>query len=238
MLPGLDALQLPIPLGGTSNHFRTDALRLLGGWDPYNVTEDADLGIRASALGYRVGVINSTTFEEANCRTHNWIRQRSRWIKGYMQTSLVHLRHPVALVRQTGLREALAFTLLIGGTPLTFLLAPPLFALFLATLLVPGAAVANLFPSWVLEVSLFNLLIGNGLMVYLSMMGAFKRRRYSLVPWALLNPVYWTLHSIAAYKALWQLIRKPHHWEKTEHGISSHRPDPAGVAVEAPVLAA
>ncbi len=238
MLPGLDALQLPIPLGGTSNHFRTDALRRLGGWDPYNVTEDADLGIRASALGYRVGVVNSTTFEEANCRTRNWVRQRSRWIKGYMQTFLVHLRHPVALVRTTGLRETLAFALLIGGTPLTFLLAPPLFALFIASLLFPGAGVASLFPSWVLEVSLFNLLIGNGLMVYLSMMGAFKRRRYSLVPWALLNPVYWTLHSIAAYKAVWQLIRKPHHWEKTEHGISSHRPDQAGIAVEAPVLAA
>jgi cellulose synthase/poly-beta-1,6-N-acetylglucosamine synthase-like glycosyltransferase len=238
MLPGLDALHLPIPLGGTSNHFRTDALRRLGGWDPYNVTEDADLGIRASALGYRVGVVNSTTFEEANCRTRNWIRQRSRWIKGYMQTFLVHLRHPVALVRTAGFRETLAFALLIGGTPLTFLLAPPLFALFLASLLFPGAGVASLFPSWVLEVSLFNLLIGNGLMVYLSMMGAFKRRRYSLVPWALLNPVYWTLHSIAAYKAAWQLIRKPHHWEKTEHGISSHRPDQAGIAVEAPVMAA
>jgi cellulose synthase/poly-beta-1,6-N-acetylglucosamine synthase-like glycosyltransferase len=236
MLPGLDALQLPIPLGGTSNHFRTETLRRLGGWDPYNVTEDADLGIRASALGYRVGVVNSTTFEEANCNTRNWIRQRSRWIKGYMQTLLVHLRQPVTLVRETGIRQTAAFALLVGGTPLTFLLVPPLYALFIVSLLVPAAQVSSFFPGWVLTVSLFNLLIGNGLMVYLSMMGAFKRRRYQLVPWALLNPLYWILHSIAAYKAAWQLITKPHYWEKTDHGISSHHlaegtPVEAGVVV-------
>jgi cellulose synthase/poly-beta-1,6-N-acetylglucosamine synthase-like glycosyltransferase len=227
MLPGLDGLRLPIPLGGTSNHFRTETLRQLGGWDPYNVTEDADLGIRASALGYRVGVVNSTTFEEANCATDNWIRQRSRWIKGYLQTLLVHLRHPGELVRTTGLRQALAFALLVGGTPLTFLLVPPLYALFLVSLLVPSAALSSFFPAWVLAVSLFNLLIGNALMVYLTMMGAFKRRRYRLVPWALLNPAYWVLHSIAAYKAVWQLVTRPHYWEKTQHGISRHHPVPA-----------
>jgi cellulose synthase/poly-beta-1,6-N-acetylglucosamine synthase-like glycosyltransferase len=237
MLPGLDAMRLPIPLGGTSNHFRTETLRRLGGWDPYNVTEDADLGIRASALGYRVGVVNSTTFEEANCATRNWVRQRSRWIKGYLQTLLVHLRHPVGLTREAGLRQTAAFALLVGGTPLTFLLVPPLYALFVVSLLVPAAALSSFFPGWVLTVSLFNLLIGNGLMVYLSMMGAFKRRRYQLVPWALLNPVYWILHSIAAYKAVWQLITKPHYWEKTAHGISRHHPAP-GEPVEARVMAA
>ena len=237
MLPGLDALQLPIPLGGTSNHFRTETLRRLGGWDPYNVTEDADLGIRASALGYRVGVVNSTTFEEANCATGNWIRQRSRWIKGYMQTLLVHLRQPGALMREAGIRQTAAFALLVGGTPLTFLLVPPLYALFIVSLVVPTSALSGFFPGWVLTVSLFNLLIGTGLMVYLSMMGAFKRRRYQLVPWALLNPIYWILHSIAAYKAAWQLITKPHYWEKTDHGISSHHPA-EGTPVEARIMAA
>ncbi len=117
MLPGFDALQLPIPLGGTSNHFRTEGLRLLGGWDPFNVTEDADLGIRASALGYSVGVINSTTYEEANRKLGNWIRQRSRWVKGYMQTSLVHARSPWRLIRVAGVRETLGFAVLIAGTP-------------------------------------------------------------------------------------------------------------------------
>lgn len=220
MLPGLDKLGLPIPLGGTSNHFRTDALRMLGGWDPFNVTEDADLGIRAAALGHSVGVINSTTFEEANRAPGNWVRQRSRWIKGYLQTLLVHLRHPLRLVRRAGLKQSVAFALLIGGTPVTFLFTPPLYLLFIASWFV---SLDGLFPGWVLYVSLFNLLIGNGMMIYVSMMGAFKRRRYGLVGWALLNPLYWLLHSVASYKALWQLVTKPHYWEKTLHGLS-HAP--------------
>jgi cellulose synthase/poly-beta-1,6-N-acetylglucosamine synthase-like glycosyltransferase len=223
MLPGLDELNLPIPLGGTSNHFRTEALRQLGGWDPFNVTEDADLGIRASALGYTVGVINSTTYEEANRNRHNWVRQRSRWIKGYMQTLLVHMRHPVQLVRMAGLRQSLAFALLIGGTPFTFLLTPPLLAIFALSLLVPTEQLSRIFPEWVLWVSLANLLFGNAAMVYVSMMGAFKRRRFRLVPWAIINPGYWLLHAIASYKALWQLITRPHYWEKTLHGLSTVR---------------
>ncbi|MFY0405686.1 glycosyltransferase family 2 protein [Solicola sp. PLA-1-18] len=225
MLPGLDKLHLPIPLGGTSNHFRTADLRELGGWDPFNVTEDADLGIRASALGKTVGVVNSTTFEEANRAPGNWVRQRSRWIKGYLQTLLVHARQPGRLVRKAGPVQVGAFALLIGGTPATFLCTPPLLALFVASLVVGPSALGGLFGGWVLWVSLFNLIAGNGLMIHISMMGAFKRRRYELVPWALLNPVYWLLHSIASYKALWQLITKPHYWEKTTHGLSTAEPD-------------
>ena len=99
VLPGLERLGMPIPLGGTSNHFRTDVLRELHAWDPFNVTEDADLGIRIGQKGYRVGVVNSTTFEEASCRVGQWIRQRSRWMKGYMQTLLVHTRRPLHLMR-------------------------------------------------------------------------------------------------------------------------------------------
>lgn len=221
MLPGLDRLKLPIPLGGTSNHFRTAALRRIGGWDPYNVTEDADLGIRVAAVGATVGVINSTTMEEANRAYGNWIRQRSRWIKGYLQTSLVHLRDPIGLVKVAGPLRALAFMLLVGGTPITFLATPPLMAVFVISIVVEPATLEQFFPGWVLYVSVFNLLVGNALMVYLSMMGAFKRRTYRLVPWALLNPVYWLMHSTAAYKALWQLVTKPHYWEKTDHGLST-----------------
>jgi cellulose synthase/poly-beta-1,6-N-acetylglucosamine synthase-like glycosyltransferase len=233
MLPGLDALGLPIPLGGTSNHFRTSALRELGGWDPFNVTEDADLGIRASALGARVGVIRSTTFEEANNAYGNFVRQRSRWIKGYMQTTLVHLRHPVELVRTVGLKSATAFALLIGGTPLSFLFTPPLLALLAISLVWSPEEISRYMPGWVLWAGLVNLLIGNALMIYVSMMGAFRRRRHGLVPWGLLNPAYWLLHSAASYKALWQLIVKPHFWEKTTHGLSTsdtagHDPHGAG----------
>lgn len=229
MLPGLDRLNLPIPLGGTSNIFRTDMLRDLGGWDPYNVTEDADLGVRASARGYTIGVINSTTYEEANTRTGNWIRQRSRWVKGYMQTSLVHLRNPVRLVQAVGIRKSVGFLLLVAGTPTTFLAGPILWTLYLAWIFTRTHTFDFLFPPFTLYLSLFNLLVGNAVGVYLSMLSVFKRRQYDLIVWSLLNPVYWVLHSIAAYKALWQLFTRPFYWEKTTHGISNsmHVPSPA-----------
>jgi cellulose synthase/poly-beta-1,6-N-acetylglucosamine synthase-like glycosyltransferase len=214
-------LRLPIPLGGTSNHFRTQQLKELGGWDPFNVTEDADLGIRASAQGYRVGVVNSTTFEEANNHTWNWIRQRSRWIKGYMQTVLVHLRHPVQLVRQTGWRQALGFLVLIGGTPATFL-AMPVALLTSAWVLLFGRDIAEQYPPFLLAAMSFNFLIGNGLMIYLNLLAVYKRRYYQLVPFALLNPIYWCFHAFASYKALIQLVTKPFFWEKTVHGLTTH----------------
>jgi glycosyltransferase XagB len=227
MLPGLDRLKLPIPLGGTSNHFRTQALRELGGWDPFNVTEDADLGIRASAEGYRVGVIASTTFEEANNHLGNWIRQRSRWIKGYMQTTLVYLRNPVGLTRRVGVKNALAFALLIGGTPLVFLFALPMWGFF-AFWLAFGLPPETLYPPLISYIGWFNLFLGNSLMVALNMLGVGKRRYHGLLVWALANPFYWLLHSMASYRALWQLITRPFYWEKTVHGISNHE-DEAGV---------
>jgi glycosyltransferase XagB len=230
MLPGLHVLGQPIPLGGTSNHFKTDRLRKLGGWDPFNVTEDADLGVRATALGYTVGVVNSTTYEEANRALGNWIRQRSRWIKGYMQTTLVHTRNPVSLARVAGLRASLGFLLLIAGTPIAYLFILPMYAVFLTTLFAAPHVLVELFPGWVLWVSLLNLIVGNALMAYVCMMGAFKRGHYGLVIWALLSPLYWVLHSIAAYRALWQLTTRPHYWEKTAHGISSIAPAPAVAA--------
>jgi len=219
MLPGLDRLKLPIPLGGTSNHFRTEALRQIGGWDPFNVTEDADLGIRASAEGYRVGVVNSTTYEEATSQVGNWIRQRSRWIKGYMQTTLVYARNPIGLVRRVGLKNALGFAMLIGGTPLTFLFTLPLWILFVAWV-VFSLPLDVFYPKVLLTIGVINLFVGNGLMVAINMVGIVRRKYYGLLPFALGNPVYWMLHSFASYKALWQLITKPFYWEKTNHGMS------------------
>src|SRR6185312_3160425 len=109
LLPGLDRIGMPMPLGGTSNHFRTAILRDIGGWDAFNVTEDADIGIRLAQLGYRVSMLDSTTFEEAPLRFGVWLRQRSRWLKGYMQTWLVHMRDPVSLMRRTGISGFIAF---------------------------------------------------------------------------------------------------------------------------------
>ena len=220
MLPGLDTLDIPIPLGGTSNHFKIDALVELGAWDPFNVTEDADLGVRAYAKGYKVAIVNSTTYEEANNEPINWIRQRSRWIKGYMQTYLVHMRNPVRLIKKIGWRGFWGFNFFVGATPLTFLIYPILLVIFLAYVIFNISSIKLLFPDWVLFISIFNLMVGNILMIYVNMMAVFKRRFYELILFAIANPIYWLMHSAAAYKGLYQLVVKPFYWEKTNHGLS------------------
>lgn len=236
MLPGLDALGLPIPLGGTSNHFRVSALRELGGWDPFNVTEDADLGVRASALGLKVGIIDSTTWEEACSEWHAWIRQRTRWIKGYMVTTLVQLRDPIDAWRKLGLRGMVGLVGLIAGTPALFLAAPLMWAFFLYTFL-GGVVPQFALPAWTQTVTFFTLVIGNGAMVALTALAARRRRNTRLMGYAMLNPAYWVLHSIAAWRALFQLVVSPSHWEKTPHGIV-HGPDAALDDATAPVLTA
>jgi cellulose synthase/poly-beta-1,6-N-acetylglucosamine synthase-like glycosyltransferase len=218
MLPGLDQLHLPIPLGGTSNHFRVDALRELGGWDPFNVTEDADLGLRAAAQGRRIGIIESTTWEEACSEWKAWIRQRTRWIKGYMVTALVQLRNPVDAWRRLGARGMVGLIGLIAGTPALFLASPLVWAFFLYTFL--GGTVPDFtLPGWLKVVTLATLFIGNGSMIAMTAFAARRRRNSGLVGYALLNPAYWVLHSIAAWRALVQLVTKPAHWEKTPHGL-------------------
>ncbi|MGN7982704.1 glycosyltransferase family 2 protein [Burkholderia sp. 22313] len=222
LLPGLERLKVPIPLGGTSNHFRLDVLRELNGWDPFNVTEDADLGIRMTQKGYRVGVIESTTFEEANVAIGNWIRQRSRWIKGYMMTFLVHTRRPVHLVRSTGLGGALGFAFFVGGTVVSALLNPLYWAMLIIWSCSRTTGFDDLFPPFLRYLSLFNLLAGNGAFIYLTMLAPLRRKWIDLVPYSLTVFAYWALMSVAAYKALWQLVYKPFYWEKTQHGLSSH----------------
>jgi glycosyltransferase XagB len=221
-LPALEHLRIPIPLGGTSNHFRLRVLRSIHAWDPFNVTEDADLGVRLVQQGYRVSVVNSTTFEEANVSIPNWIRQRSRWFKGYMQTWLVHMRDPVHLYRSTGLRGFLGFQFFIGGGFVAALLAPLLWAMFAIWLVAGTQAFDTVFPPSLVYLGLLNLLLGNGFLVYMTMVAAFKRDYFRLTPYALTVPFYWVLQSIAAYKGLWQLINRPFYWEKTKHGISKH----------------
>jgi glycosyltransferase XagB len=224
MLPGLDRLGLPIPLGGTSNHFRVDRLRELGGWDAFNVTEDADLGLRASALGYTVGIIPSTTWEEACSQVRPWIRQRTRWIKGYMQTALVHTRHPVRFARHAGFRGTLGLLLLVAGTPLTFLAAPILWLFTILWLagagLTDGVQIQYLFPHPLDVIALVCFIAGNASVILLSALAVLRRKLYRLLPFATLAPFYWALHSFAAWRALHQLIYNPWLWEKTPHGLS------------------
>jgi glycosyltransferase XagB len=233
VLPGLERLNVPIPLGGTSNHFKIEVLRELHGWDPFNVTEDADLGIRLTQKGYRVGVVDSTTFEEATCHAGNWIRQRSRWMKGYMQTFLVHTRRPLHLLRTTGPLGFAGFVFFIGGTVLSALFNPVFWAMYLIWLVALAEGLDPVFPQLLLFLSLFNLLAGNGAFIYLSMLAPIRRGWLDLIPYSLTVFGYWVLISIAAYKGLWQLLRNPFYWEKTQHGLSRHVAAPLPVAREA-----
>ncbi|PYD74704.1 glycosyltransferase family 2 protein [Novacetimonas pomaceti] len=221
-LPALEFLHIPIPLGGTSNHFRMDALRSLRAWDPYNVTEDADLGVRITQRGWKVAVVNSTTYEEANVSIPNWIRQRSRWLKGYMQTYLVHMRHPIQFYRKTGAMGFWGFQFFIGGTFMTALLGPVFCVPFVLFTIFNLKLGIDIFPKAVVAMNVINLLLGNGFLIYTYVLCSFKRQYQHLAFYALTVPLYWVLQSIAAYKGLIQLITKPFYWEKTQHGLSKH----------------
>jgi len=218
-LPGLDQVGAPLPLGGTSNHFRSLALRELGGWDPYNVTEDADLGIRIGELQKKTAMLNSITYEEANSKFWNWVRQRSRWIKGFIQTYFVHMRHPRRLLSRMGLREFMFFQLTFAGNFLLPLINP---FLWLVTICYLAGIRMPLYASpFVAQVCIFNLIVGNLFYIAIHVISCIKRREYALLAEALLIPIYWTFVSIGAWKGAIQLITKPFYWEKTHHGLSN-----------------
>lgn len=218
ILPAMGASESPIPLGGTSNHFITSKLRELGAWDPFNVTEDADLGIRLHREGYRTAMIDSTTLEEANSNVANWIRQRSRWNKGYIQTWLVHMRNPVALLSQTGIRGFTSFNLTMGSAFL-LLINPIFWGLTTLYILTQAGFIQQLFPGIIFYAASAMLFVGNFVFVYLNVAGSLHRGEFGLTRTALLSPLYWGLMSWAAWKGFIQLFTNPFYWEKTEHGL-------------------
>ncbi|PZA10510.1 glycosyl transferase [Rhodopseudomonas palustris] len=231
-LPGLAALGLPLPLGGTSNHFRTDVLRGLGAWDPHNVTEDADLGFRLARFGHRSITIRSTTYEEAPLAFGNWLRQRSRWMKGWIQTWEVHMRHPLRLWREAGPGGFLALNLVVGGNVLSALVYP----LLLALMLMAAAGWAGLLPTWLTPgrpTALHWLTIAAGVTStgLVGLLGLARRRQWRHAGALALTPVYWLCLSLAAWRALAHYVWCPYRWEKTQHGVArraqSMVPEPA-----------
>jgi len=225
ILPMLDAARLPIPLGGTSNHFRIKALRGVGAWDAHNVTEDADLGIRLYRCGLRAEVLDSVTYEEACCQPWSWLKQRTRWLKGWIQTYGVHMRQPLRLARELGLGGFLAFQGHFAGVIVAALVHPLSYIL-----IIHDAAAGILFREaesalgrhlWLLAV--FNLIAGYGASLTLGYFVLQKKRVRKLVPELVFIPIYWLLISLACYRAVYQLIKAPHYWEKTEHGVSKFR---------------
>lgn len=220
-LTGLQSINTTIPLGGTSNHFRTKDLHMLQGWDPFNVTEDADLGMRLFKEGYKTAIIDSVTLEEANSKWGNWLRQRSRWIKGYMQTYLVHNRDIYQSTKKQKM-HSLIFHLVIGGK-IAFIIINPFLWLatisYFAAYAYVGPAIESLYPSYVFYMAVISLVFGNFLFMYYYMIGCMKREQYSVLKYTFLIPFYWIMISIAGGIALYQLFFKPHYWEKTVHGL-------------------
>jgi cellulose synthase/poly-beta-1,6-N-acetylglucosamine synthase-like glycosyltransferase len=225
-LPALSRCNAAIPLGGTSNHMRRDLLIKLGAWDPYNVTEDADLGIRLRRCGYTVAVLDSLTHEEANTDFVNWVKQRSRWYKGYMQTWLVHMRHPRRLLKDLGFGAFVRFNLFVGGTPILAMLNPISWALIIVWFVLQPQFIVDIMPAPVYYTGLFGWLFGNFMFYYLNLMAAYEFDDKKIFMTALWLPGYWVMMSIAAVKAMLQLVFMPAYWEKTEHGLSNVAREP------------
>ncbi|NKZ14573.1 glycosyltransferase [Mycolicibacterium septicum DSM 44393] len=227
LLPGMMVSTSPIPLGGTSNHLRRDILRKIGAWDPFNVTEDADLGLRIASNGYHTAVIDSYTLEEANSDVINWIRQRSRWYKGYLQTWLVHTREPVKLYRTLGLRSFVRFNLVLAGTPIIAVLNLLFWFITVLWFLGQPAVVGSVFPALIYFPALIAMIIGNFTVMYMNMIALREDDRSDLLLAALSVPLFWLMMSIAAAKGAYQMIRQPSFWEKTFHGLAERPEDKA-----------
>lgn len=222
ILPGLQSINTTIPLGGTSNHFRTKQLQKMQGWDAFNVTEDCDLGIRLVKHGYKTAVLDSTTFEEANSELKNWFWQRTRWIKGYIQTYLVHMRSPHTFMTLEQKFHLWAFQLVVGGKVLSTLVNPLMWLitiLYFALRVKLGPVIESFYPTPVFYMGVFSLVFGNFLYLYYYMIGLAKREYYDLIKYTFIVPFYWLSMSIAAWVAVYKLIMQPHHWSKTLHGF-------------------
>ena len=219
ILPTVERLRLPMPLGGTSNHFRRTVLEASGGWYPYNVTEDADLGIRLARQGWRVEMLNSVTWEEAPGTAATWFGQRARWLKGWMQTSLVHLRHPRKLWRELGPRAFFGFNVLMGGVILSALVHPLVYAYALWKVSTGDLSLwpPEGWPAVVWWAGVANLAFAYLIGIALTMLATRRRHDARLAAHALLLPIYWMMISLAAYRALADLALRPYHWRKTTH---------------------
>ncbi len=220
-LPLLAQLRLPVPLGGTSNYFRRDTLVEVGGWDAWNVTEDADIGMRLARFGYVAGMVTPPTLEEAPVRMKAWRSQRSRWMKGHLQTWLVLNRHPIRAMREMGTVNYLSTHLTLGGGILASILHGPLY-LWIA---------ASLFLFQSVEAWHWGM-AGLG---YLSAVLAAltSRSKHATLGTIITMPLYWPLQSLAMLRALVEMKLKPHFWAKTQHGVTKSRPT-GGVREERP----
>lgn len=206
-LPGFQKMNMPIPLGGSSNHFSVEILKKVLFWDAYNVTEDADLGLRFARMGYKTRIIDSETLEESPTAVFAWIKQRARWIKGYMQTYIVHLKHIKLLFKHTGLKGVLLLNFFVGSSAFIFFTTP-----FLLLSLVLTQILNELFLYYFIIVYVINLIF------FIIAIRQQKMPFYFHIV-SIFFPVYSLLHSVAALLALWEFVIHPQQWNKTQHGF-------------------
>lgn len=217
-LPGLQKLGLPVPLSGHSVHFRKEALSRVGAWDPYNVTEDCDIGVRLYRFGYKVGLLDSVSREEATSSLDAWTKQRTRWMKGFIQTSIVHLRDPKRLISEIGVRSFFGFLFVVPGAVVVNLLNFFLLLLLISWFITESTFIQNLFPGPILYISVLSFVFGNFTFTYLNLITLYRKESYSLVKYSLLTPLYWLMLSAATINAVIQVISRPYYWDKTKHG--------------------
>ncbi|RMC33223.1 glycosyltransferase [Paracoccus alkanivorans] len=222
LLPAFARLGFAIPLGGTTCFFRREALEDVGAWDAWNVTEDADLGIRLARHGWRTEVVATTTEEEANCRPLAWIRQRSRWLKGYAMTWEVNMRSPRRLWRDLGPWRFCAFQVQFLFMLTQYLLAPVIWGFWLLSMGISyplREALQNTFGAVTLSV-LLGILIGSGVLdVAVGIFAVRRRKHRHLLPWVPMMQLYFPLGYVAAWKAFYEMLKCPFYWDKTAHGI-------------------
>jgi cellulose synthase/poly-beta-1,6-N-acetylglucosamine synthase-like glycosyltransferase len=241
VLPGLDEMGHVIPLGGTSNHFKVETLKAIGSWDAFNVTEDADLGIWIYRAGGRVKVLDSITWEEANFDTEKWIKQRSRWIKGYIQTFVAHcstffqMRHDLNQGQDKDRiwGRGVFLLLTLTASSLLPLLSPIYWTMMLIYVvsLIGYAAGIGEFKAGLLFVTSINstsflpwgtgaFFIGNMIYFLMLLLGAYRHRKPGsmrfIVAWW---PLYWILMSIAAIRAFQEYVGNPFTWDKSDHSL-------------------
>lgn len=218
VLPAMSKFDFPIPLGGSSNHFKTKILREMHGWDPYNVTEDADLGLRLSARGYKTQTIHSFTPEEAPITVGAWVKQRSRWVKGYFHTFFVYMRHPIYVYKRYGFKGFVFFVYMLFLSP--FLLATmPIMLYFSGKIILGLYGFPHITEQILKYFTVFNLLYGYFGLLFMTFI---MKQVQDLSPVRLwfTYPFYFILHVIAACIAFYKLLTNPHKWDKTTHGVS------------------
>ena len=241
VLTGLQSINAPIPLGGTSNHFPTEILKELKGWDAFNVTEDCDLGIRLIKKGYATAVVDSTTYEEANSGLKNWFNQRSRWIKGYIQTYLVHMRNPKEFVKGLKTTHLITFQLIVAGKILSLFINPIMWIITISYFVFrsyTGSFIESFFPGPLFYMGLISLVFGNFLYFYYYLIGCTKRNHNPIMKYLfLLVPLYWLGMSIAAWIAVYSLIYQPHYWAKTIHGLHLNKSKKHKKVIKSPQVA-